>query len=105
MPVVEEMLRDWGPGLARGLYEDAVIHSLGGAANVFAGVDVCVNNTPLVKQTVALCADRTAFKLTTLDDDANSYRKGLTRFLNYTERNAIQWVNISRTQLTFETLS
>jgi len=103
--LVEEMLRDWGTGLACALYREAMVYLLGGAEQVLAEVDVCMNGTRLAKQPVALCAERTAFRLTTFDSDTGGYRKGLTRFLTCAELDAIQWVNISRKQLTFETVS
>ncbi len=102
---VVEMLKDWGTCLSRALYEEAVVHSLGGAERVFSDVGVCVAQTRLAKQTVALCADRTAFRLTTFEDTStDGYRKALIQFLNCTELDAIQWINISRNELTFETL-
>ena len=102
--LVKELLSDWGTGLERALYEEALIHFSGGSEQVFSEIDVVLDQATLAKQTVALCAPRIAFRLTTFENDSNGYRKDLIRFLNRTELDAIQWINISRNQLTFETL-
>lgn len=102
--LVKEMLRDWGTGLERALYEEALIHFSGGMEQVLGEIDVVLGQAPLAKQTVALCAPRIAFRLTTFENDANGYRKDLVRFLNRTKLDAVHWINISRNRLTFETL-
>jgi len=102
--LLKELLSDWGTGLERALYEEALIHFFGGSEQVLGEIDVVLDRTTLAKQTVALCAPRIAFKLTTFENAANGYRKDLIRFLNRTELDAIQWINISRNQLTLETL-
>ena len=102
--LVEEMLRDWGTGLERALYEEALIHFSGGTEQVLGEIGVVLDQAPLAKQTIALCAPRIAFRLTTFENDANGYRKNLIRFLNRTELDAFHWINISRNRLTFETL-
>ena len=102
--LMKELLSDWGTGLERSLYEEALIHFSGGPEQVLNEIDVVLDQRILAKQTVTLCAPRIAFKLTTFATDTHGYRKDLTRFLNRTELSAIQWINISRNQLTFETL-
>lgn len=102
--LVIEMLRDWGTGLERALYEEALIHFSGGSEQVLGDIDVVLNQVPVAKQTVALCAPRIAFKITTFEKDANSYRKDLIRFLGRTKLDAIHWINISRNRLSFKTL-
>ncbi|MEA2068197.1 MAG: GxxExxY protein [Verrucomicrobiota bacterium] len=102
--LVKELLSDWGTGLERALYEEALIHFTGGSEQVLREIDVVLDQATLAKQTVALCAPRIAVRLTTFENDTNGYRKDLIRFINRTELDAIQWINISRNQLTFETL-
>lgn len=99
-----EMLRDWGTGLERALYEEALIHFSGGAAHVLKEVDVFLDQTVMAKQTVACCAPHIAFKLTTFEKAPTGYHKDLLRFIERTELDTIHWINISRDQLTIETL-
>ena len=67
-------------------------------------VDVFLDQTAMAKQTVAWCAPHIAFKLTTFEKTSPGYRKDLLRFIERTELDAIHWINISRDQLTIETL-
>lgn len=102
--LVEEIVCDWGTGLERALYEEALIHFLSGTEQVLSDIDVFLDQVLLAKQTVTLCAPCIAFRLTTFDNKTDGYRKDLASFLNRTKLDAIQWINISRKQLTFETL-
>lgn len=102
--LVIEMLRDWGTGLERALYVEALIHFSGGQEQVLRETGVILNDTPVAKQTVDLCAPRIAFKVTTFEHNAIGYRKDLMRFLDRTELEAIQWINVSRNRLVFKTL-
>lgn len=99
-----ELLQDWGTGLARALYEEALVHFLGGHEQVLREIDVCMRDFPVAKQTVALCAPRTAIRLTTFENDDKAFAQHLISFLNSTKLDAIQWINIARNQLTFRTL-
>ncbi|MCF7849575.1 MAG: GxxExxY protein [Kiritimatiellales bacterium] len=102
--LVVEMLRDWGTGLSKALYEEALIHFSGGPQKVLTKIDVCLNQVPVATQTVALCAERIAFRLTTFEKHVGGYREDMSRLLSCTNLDAIQWINIARNQLTFETL-
>ena len=99
-----EILRDWGTGLERVLYEEALIHFSGGAEQILKKVDVFLDKTAMAHQTVACCAPHIAFKLTTFEKTSKGYRKDLLRFIEGTELDAIHWINISRNELTIETL-
>ena len=102
--LVVEILQDWGSGLTKSLYEEAMVHFYGGPERVFAGIDVTLDHTSIAKQTVALCAERIAFKFTTFDQCPNTYSRDLVRFLASTPLSAIQWINISRHKLSFATV-
>jgi len=102
--LVQDMLRDWGTGLARSLYEEAIIHFYGGPERVLSDTAVSLDNSAVAWQSVALCAERVALKLTTFDHVPVTYPSALTRFLGATTLEAIQWINISRDQLSFTTI-
>lgn len=98
------MVRDWGTGLSRSLYEEVLIHFFGGEEQAVREVDVCVGGVPVARQKIAACGDQSAFKVTAFDAGQSAYRKELTRFLASTSLEAVQWINIARNQLSFETI-
>ena len=98
-----ELLRDWGTGLERPLYEEALIHLFGGKEQLIKEVDIVFDENSIARQTVALCAAKTAIRVTAFEDDGSGFAQHLTRFLNATQMEAIQWINIARNQLTLKT--
>ena len=103
--LVLEMLNDWGTGLERSLYEEALIHFFGGEKHVVQNVDVILGGEYVSKQSTLLCAPHTAFKVTTFENNVNLYRNNLSQFLTNTSLKTIQWVNISRNHISFETIT
>ena len=99
------MLRDWGTGLTRALYGEAVIHLCGGPEKVLAEIDVSLGQVSVAKQTVPLCAEHIALRLTTFDEPSLAYCHDLVRFIACTTLDAVQWINIGRDEVTFSTVS
>ncbi len=56
------------------------------------------------EQKVRLCGPRVAFKITTLQDELQTFEAHAWRFLQHTELDAIQWINVSRERLMLRTL-
>jgi len=102
--LVVDILSDWGTGLERSLYQEALIHFFGGKDKVCSETHVVLNGKPISTQPVLLCDPTTAFRVTTFENNANNYRKDLLNFINSTALTAIQWINIARNRITFETL-
>lgn len=103
--LVMEMLHDWGTGLERSLYEEALIYFLGGEDNVVCDVDVFLGGNLISSQSAFLCSHCTAFKVTKFENNADLYRNNLSQFLAKTSLETIQWINISRNHITFETIT
>jgi len=103
--LIVEMLRDWGTGLSKALYEEFLIYFLGGPEKVFSAVDVSFGQAVVGTQTVSLCAERISIFITTLEHDADGYRRDICRFLESSALDIIQWINISRKQVTFLTMT
>lgn len=103
--LVLEMLNDWGTGLERSLYQEALIHFLGGEDSVVRDVDVILDGNYLSTQHAFLCDSHTAFKLSTFEGNNGPYRNNLRRLLKNTSLETIQWINISRNHITFETIT
>lgn len=102
--LVAEFLTDWGTGLDRSLYEEALVHFFGGPENAYKDINVLINQKTICQQATTVCSPKTAFKITTFDKLPVLIHKDLLRFLNQTELETIQWINISRGNLTFKTI-
>src|ERR1041384_3304128 len=99
------LLRDWGTGLDLGLYEDAMIHLLGGESKVLTDVEVRTSEHMLGHQKIPLAAPRIAFTLTALPEADADYESHICRLLRYTELKAILWANIGLKLVTFTTIT
>jgi GxxExxY protein len=102
--LILEVLEDWGTGLDRALYEEVLIHLLGGKLKTSARIGVCHCGTTVARQSVPLCGEETAIRLTTFQHDDQRFSRDLSRFLNATRLKAIQWINIAHREITFKTL-
>lgn len=98
------ILREWGTGLDVQLYEEAVVHFLGGASRVASRIEVLANGVVIGHQTLNLLAPGVAVCLTALNRDEDRYAAQLRRFLRFVPLQTIQWVNIGRKQVSFRTL-
>ena len=96
------MLKDWGTGLSRSLYDEAVRFFLGVEAN--RSIQVPINENLAAKQTVSLCAQNVALRVTAFDETGQGYRESLKRFMGQTGLEAIQWINIAYKKVIFDTI-
>lgn len=99
--LIADMLKDWGTGLDIALYREAIYHFCGAKE---CNIRVGLNGNFVSNQTMDLCDSKTAIAVTTFENLSEQYQKHLFRIINSTPLNAIQWINISPTQLTFKTL-
>ncbi|MEI7732471.1 MAG: GxxExxY protein [Verrucomicrobiota bacterium] len=98
------LLQDWGTGLDLTLYEDALIHFLGGETEAIREVEVSMSDRRLGQQKMRLAAPGVAFKLTTLPNHLEVFEAHATRLLEHTNLEALLWANIGRKTVTFRTL-
>lgn len=99
------LLRDVGTGLDLELYEEAAIHCLGGPNIAARMVDVIVDGRQVGRQETVCTESGVAVKLTTLKEDRlAAYEDHYRRFLNYANIEAIHWINLGRSLVTFRTL-
>ncbi len=98
------LIQDWGVGLELGLYEEAMIHTLGGEELVTRAIPVAGSKGLLHYQKMRLAADDVAFKITALSDESNNFESHARRLLKHTTLNAIHWANLTMQKITFRTL-
>ncbi|MGD0744266.1 MAG: GxxExxY protein [Verrucomicrobiota bacterium] len=104
--ILTEMVAAWGAFLDCHLYEEALIHFLGGEAKVLQKAPLQRNGLPLGTQTVPLVADSAAFRLTALaPEGCNAYEAHLRRFLALTPLVALHWINLHHHEIQFTTIT
>lgn len=106
-PVLEwftAFLRDLGTCLDISLYEEALTHLLGGKERVLQDVEVISGGGVLGPQKFRLMAPGVAFKVTTLLDDPSLFEIHARRLLDHTSLKAIQWINVTRNEVSFRTI-
>lgn len=88
------LLRDWGTGLDRGLYIEAIAHFLGGLEAVHQSVETLWEGEVVGRQFVNLAGNNTAFEVTCLRNDLNLYELHLKRLLANSSLERILWANV-----------
>jgi GxxExxY protein len=99
-----DLAGDWGCFLDVGLYEEALIHFLGGSARRIQPVDVCMNNRVVGTQKLCLLKDNTALHVSSIKKYQPSYRKHIERLFEHTCLTRIQWVNFNQNRVEIITL-
>jgi GxxExxY protein len=104
------LISDWGVGLELALYEEALIHLLGGEQAVIRPVPVFGRDGFVATQRMNLAAPEVAFRLTALHDDGDipsrleAFEAQVRKFLMHTRLQAIHWANLTHREITFTTL-
>lgn len=94
-------MRDWGTGLTRALYHEAVVALLGGVLHCRRFTDTHWQGISTGRQPVDMIDDIAAFEITCLRRDLELYESHLERFLANTTLESILWVNIASGLVTF----
>jgi len=98
--LLSSLLCDWGTGLDVELYEEALTHFLGGAAEVLQEVKVRTAEHKLGHQRFRLAAPCVAFAVTTLPEADPRYHRHAHCVVQNTDLEAILWVNINLKRVT-----
>ena len=98
-------LRDWGTGLDLQLYEQLVIHFLGGQVAVEHEIDVVSGGQRLGSHLARMINPVTAYKLTSIQRDLKAFESHLRRFIEYTTLEHLLWVNITLQKVLFVLIS
>lgn len=91
--VLVPLVRDWGTGLTRSLYLEAVFELLGGADQCRRSIDTFRQQQYTDRQPVNVVDDLTAFEITCKRRDLEQYEPHLQRFLMNTNLDSILWAN------------
>jgi len=98
------LLSDWGTRLDVSLYEEALVHFLGGAPERVQPLDVSIGNRIIGTQKACLLQKDTALHVSSIVKNSTEYRKYLERLFSHTCLTRIQWVNFNRDRVELITL-
>ncbi len=104
MSLVTEIVKDWGTGLARSLYDAACVYFLCGNKDSHSQMNVYVDDSVVAKQAVVLCSESVVLKITALGHGTKVYQTDLKQLIKRTDINEVQWINIARNQIVFRTI-
>jgi len=95
LDLVKELFAAWGAFLDSRLYEEALIHLLGGKSNVLRRAPLTRAGSSLGTQEVAHLTDTIGFRVTGLAPDACAkYEAQHQRFLALTPLTTLHWLNL-----------
>jgi len=98
------LLRDWGTCLETSLYEEAIMHFLGGEAAVVRPIEIFSGPQKVAVQSFKLLTPFAAFKVTGFNGEQPRYETELAQLLAHTKLRQIQWINVGTKTVTFKTL-
>jgi GxxExxY protein len=99
-----DLLENWGAFLDFALYQEALIHFLGGASNIERQVSLHRNGLALGRQRICVHAPGAAFRVTAFTEGQNHIESHLRRLLALTDLKGIQWINLNHAQIQFTTI-
>jgi len=99
-----DLLYDWGAFLEVGLYQESLIHFLGGACNIARRVSLHRAGLDLGEQRMAIHAPGVAFRVTAYTEVQGYIESQLRLLLALTDLEAIQWINLNHSKIEFTTI-
>jgi GxxExxY protein len=100
-----DLLQDWGSFLEAGLYQEALIHFLGGSSNIERRVSLHRGGLDLGGQRMLMHTPGIAFRITAFTESQSHIEHHLRRLLALTDLNAIQWINLNHSKIEFTTIT
>ncbi len=100
-----DLMRDWGAFLEVSLYQEALIHFLGGTSNIEHRVSLSRGGIDLGTQRMFVHTPGVTFRLTAVTEDQQYVESHLRRLLALTSLRAIQWINLNHTRIELRTIN
>lgn len=101
---IVEMLRDWGTGLELPLYQQAIVHLLGGEALVTRQLPMRRDGIELGNQRFHLMSEDAAFRVTGFENPTVEHEQHLKRLIKFSPLRVMHWINIARHRVTLVTV-
>lgn len=98
------LLKEWGAFLDINLFYKTINHFRGGKENVVQEIKVMYDSHVIGEQSVHLLNPKTAFKISAVTKEIESYEQHLYRFIKYANLRALQWINLNHSRIEFKTI-
>ena len=102
---MRSVLEDWGAFLDIALYQEALIHFLGGTNKVEQRIALTRSELALGTQRMLVHGPGVAFRLTAFTESQESVESHLRRLLALTDLRALQWINLNHAQIQFTSIT
>jgi hypothetical protein len=103
---LKDVIRDFGTHLDVGLYNEALIHHLGGEDICLKRVGVCEDGRHLGSHLVQMHSPHHAFAMTSFTTPQPNYLRHLEVLLSHApELTGLQWINLNHSQLEVTTVT
>jgi hypothetical protein len=103
--VTENLINEWGAFLDASLYSEAITHFFGGEERVATPIPITKKARIVGHQKVRLLNPETSFTISATTKNIDYYHNHIKRFLDHTNLNAIQWINLNHHQIEFRTIN
>ena len=103
--LVAALISDWGAGLETSLYEEALVHFLGGESQVWQAIPVMGTKGHLADQRMKIAAPQVAFKITALQSRLPEFELQARKLIQHTTLQAIHWINLTQNTIHYTTLT
>lgn len=100
----QALLKDWGAFLDLLLYQDALIHFLGGEEKVVRLLPLKREGHLLGNQRFYLISPELAFRITAFTNNLDFHEKHLYQLVSLTPLKALQWINLNHKNIQFITV-
>jgi GxxExxY protein len=95
---------EWGLFLKCGLYNEALLHFLGGSEKIINPVEIYFKNKVIGAQKMQLLNNETAFHISAITRAFKDYEKNIRRLIEHTKINTVQWINLNQRDIKFKTI-
>ena len=102
--ILSALLKEWGAFLDCRLFNEALIHFLGGNENIICPVKICFNNKKAGEQKMQLLNNETAFHLSGITRAFKGYENNIKRLIKHTNIKTVQWVNCNQRDIKVKTI-
>jgi GxxExxY protein len=102
--IMSDLLEKWGVFLDGRLYNEALVHFLGGCEKIICPVKIYFNNKAMGEQKVQLLNNETAFHLSTITKAFKGYENNIRKLIKHTNINTVQWINLNQRKITLKTI-
>ncbi|WP_395741226.1 GxxExxY protein [Prosthecobacter sp.] len=97
-------IEDIGLFLEAPLYNQALVHHLGGPEHALERRPMTLNGCQLGNQTFQMCSPDQAFRVTTLNQRLQAQRTSFEKLLALSDLQALHWINLNHHKIEFTTL-